>query len=93
METVKKQLYYDSGEKLKEFYQLMEKGHWLYIIYLEFSISAYIYIHELVYHEVSQSFNFLLLQYPIDPCGSFFSPYKFSNQFDNIEQTSCWDFN
>ena len=34
METVKKQLYYDSGEKLKEFYQLMEKGHWLYIIYL-----------------------------------------------------------
>ena len=34
METVKKQLYYDGGEKLKEFYQLMEKGHWLYIIYL-----------------------------------------------------------
>ena len=52
-----------------------------------------IYIHESLYLEVCQPFNFVLLQYPIDPCGSFFSPCKLSKQLDSTEQLSCWDFN
>ena len=52
-----------------------------------------IYIYESLYLEVCQPFNFVLLQYPIDPCGSFFSPCKLSKQLDRIEQISCWDFN